>query len=553
MRVETGMDAAIAALQAGNLPLAEQLCSQARQKNPFDSSVADVLAMVQLKKGDCKAALATIKNALSIDGSSTLYHTHHGIILRALGRFEDARKAYEEALALDPEAPDTLFNLALLCQDTGDLRESLTLCLRVTRLDPSNAAAFNNLGTTHQHLGQFEEAATAYRTAIALNPGHIGAYCNLATALAEGDQIKDSLIVCEEALEKWPGHSEILNAQSNAHVKAQNWDAALAASEASISNAPEFAQAHYGKSLILLTQARLEQAWPEFEWRIRRPNFWPQRHYGFPIWDGGSLAKKTLLVHWEQGFGDIIQFCRYLPLLKSLDAPPAKLLFDCPDKLIPLFTDWECLDAIADFGDTPPEVDYFIPLMSLPGRLGTTLETIPAATPYLVNPLSDHYEVPALERTTLKVGIVWASDHGASYRRKVCPIAEIANLFDMKHIAFYGLQFGEDARELDAYTASENVHSLANDLGGFDHTAAIIEQMDVVLSIDTYIVHLAGAMNIPAWIMLPYTPDWRWFLDRSDTPWYPGSRLFRQQAPGDWASVIDTIRPELEILIAQNR
>ena len=191
--------------------------------------------------------------------------------------------------------------------------------------------------------------------------------------------------------------------------------------------------------------------------------------------------------------------------------------------------------------------------MSLPGRLGTRLETIPAATPYLVNPLSDYFEVPPLAGTALKVGIVWASDHGASYRRKVCPIAEIANLFDMEHIAFYGLQFGEDARELDAYTARENVHSLANVLGGFDHTAAIIEQMDVVLSIDTYIVHLAGAMNISAWIMLPYAPDWRWFLDRSDTPWYPGARLFRQQVPGDWASVIDTIRPKLEVLIAQNR
>ena len=123
----------------------------------------------------------------------------------------------------------------------------------------------------------------------------------------------------------------------------------------------------------------------------------------------------------------------------------------------------------------------------------------------------------------------------------------------MRDIAFYGLQFGEDAQELDAYTANENVSNLANELGGFDHTAAIIEQMDVILSIDTYIVHLAGAMNIPAWIMLPYTPDWRWFLDRSDTPWYPSSRLFRQEAPGDWASVIDTIRPELEVLIVQNK
>ena len=533
--------------------MAEQLCSQARQKNPFDATVVDILAMVQLKKGDRETALSTIKNALSMDGSNTLFHTHHGIILKSLGRLVDARQAYQEALAQDPEAPDTLFNLALLCHEMGDLEESLTLGQRVAELDTSNAAAFNNLGTTHQDLGQFEEAAIAYRAAIALNPGHIGAYGNLAAVLAESDQIDGALAVCEEALEKWPGHPEILNVQSNAHVKAQNWHAALLASEESISNDPEFAQAHYGKSLILLTQAKLEQGWPEFEWRVRRPNFWPQRHYAPPLWDGGSLVGKTLLVHWEQGFGDILQFSRYLPLIRNLDAPPAKLVFDCPAKLISLFADWTCLDAIGDFGDAPPGVDYFIPLMSLPNRLGTTLETIPAATPYLANPLADYFKVPPLAQTGLKVGIVWASDHGTSYRRKVCPIVEIASLFDMEDIAFYGLQFGDDAQELDAYIARENVHNLANDLGGFDHTAAIIEQMDVILSIDTYIVHLAGAMNIPAWIMLAFAPDWRWFLDRSDTPWYPGSRLFRQQGPGDWASVIDAIRPALEVLIARNK
>lgn len=547
------METAMAALQAGNLPLAEQLCSKARQKNPFDATVVDVLAMVQLKKGDAKTALTTIKNALSMDSSNTLFHNHHGIILKSLGRLEDARQAYQEALAQDPQEPDTLFNLALLCHETGNLRESLTLGRRVTEIDPSNAAAFNNLGTTHQDLGQFEEASVAYRTAIALNPGHIGAYCNLAAVLAECDQIDGALTVCVEALEKWPGHPEILNAQSNAHIKAQNWHAALLASEESISNSPEFSQAHYGKSLILLTQAKLEQGWPEFEWRVRRPNFWPKRHYESPLWDGRSLAGKTLLVHWEQGFGDILQFSRYLPLIKNIDAPPAKLVFDCPAKLIPFFADWSCLDSMGDFGDSPPEVDYFIPLMSLPSRLGTTLKTIPADMPYLANPLADCIKVPTLEHTSFKVGIVWASDHGASYRRKVCPIAEIASLFEMKDIAFYGLQFGEEAQDLDAYTARGNVLNLANDLGGFDHTAAIIEQMDLILSIDTYIVHLAGAMNIPTWVMLAFSPDWRWFLDRCDTPWYPSSRLFRQQSPGDWTSVIDTIRPKLEVLIAQKR
>ena len=274
-------------------------------------------------------------------------------------------------------SPDTLFNLALLCQDTGDLRESLTLCLRVTKLDPSNAAAFNNLGTTHQHLGQFEEAATAYRTAIALNPGHIGAYCNLAAALAEGDQIKDSLTVCEEALEKWPGHSKFSTLRAMPMSKRRIGMLLWLHLRHQSTMPPNLLRP--GKSLILLTQAKLEQAWPEFEWRVRQLIFGLNVTMASPFGMADHWPKKLC---WFIGSKDLeisFSFAAYLPLIKSLDAPPARLFFDCPDKLIPLFTDWDCLDELADFGDTPPEVDYFIPLMSLPGELGTTLETIPAA------------------------------------------------------------------------------------------------------------------------------------------------------------------------------
>ena len=184
--------------------------------------------------------------------------------------------------------------------------------------------------------------------------------------------------------------------------------------------------------------------------------------------------------------------------------------------------------------------------MSIPVQLGTTLDTIPASTPYISNPLTEFFEVPKKTDNSLKVGIVWSSDHSTSYRRKVCPLSEIANLFDIEDVSFYGLQFGGESRDLEIYTSRSNVHNLANKLGSFDHTAAIVKQMDLILSIDTYIVHLAGAMNIPVWIMLAFTPDWRWFLDCNDSPWYPSARLFRQKSAGDWSSVINLIRPELE-------
>mgnify|MGYP001179866480 CR=1 FL=1 len=549
----TGIEAAIAALHAGNLQLAEKLCSQAQQRNPFDAAVVDIMAMIHLKKGDGKTALSLIKNAISMDGLQPLFHNHHGIILKSLGFLKDSYQAYQRALTQDPEAPDVLFNLAILCREMGDLEESLTLGRRATELDPSNAAAFNNFGTANQDLGRFEEAADAYRTAIKLDPGHVGAYCNLAAVLAESDQIHEALTVCHEALEKWPEHAEILNAESNAHIKVHDWNAALIAAEKSISSNPEFAQAHYSKSIILLTQARLEEGWPEFEWRVRRTNFWPQRDYDKPLWNGGSLAGKKLLVHWEQGFGDILQFSRYLTLIRGLDPPPTTLLFDCPAKLIPFFSDWDCIDTIGDFGDAPPEFDVFTPLMSLPHLLGTTLETIPADTPYLTNSLTEYVKVPVLRRDNLKVGIVWASDHGNSYRRKLCPVKEIASLFDIEDITFYNLQFGDEAKKIEAYTSRANVQNMANELGDFDHTAAIIKQMDMILSIDTYIVHLAGAMNIPVWVMLAFAPDWRWFLDRSDSPWYPCAKLFRQKHPGDWTSVLDAIRKELKFLMVNKK
>ena len=548
MQTGTGIDAAISALQAGDLVLAENLCAQARQANPFDASVVDVLAMIQLQKGDARTALATINNAISIEANQALFYSHLGIIRKALGQLEESRQAYEKALELEPNAPDILYNLAILKREMGDLEDSLTLSLKAANLGTEDSAVFNNLGAVYQDLGRFEEAAEAYRQALKLNPGHMGATGNLAAVLAEGDQVNEALEICAGALAQWRDHPEILNAQSNAFMKAQRWVDAVGAADTAIENAPEFAQAHYGKSLALLTQGNFEEGLPEFEWRVRRSNFWPQRQYGQPLWTGEPLAGKTLLVHWEQGFGDILQFARYIPLIKDLESPPATIIFDCPTKLVELFKDTPGVDVIGDFGDSPPTFDAYVPLMSLPHRFGTNLETIPADTPYISNTLTDYFTVPDLPDTCLKVGIVWASDHGTSYRRKVCPLDEIAPLFELNTIAFYGLQFGADARELEAHTSRKNVVNLADDLGDFAHTAAVAQQMDLILSIDTYIVHLAGAMNIPVWIILPYTPDWRWFLDRADSPWYPSARLFRQQAPGDWPSVINAIHPDLDAL-----
>ena len=546
MPTRSEIEAAISAFQAGNLHLAEQLCRSHLKINPLDPEALDVLGLVLNRKGDSEGALNNIRNAISLDSNQAHFHSHLGILLKQKGELDGAKDAYLAAISIEPKSPEATFNLALLCRQMGDLEEGLELSKKAVNLDPGNDAAHNNLGTAYHELGLIEKAIGSFRQAIVLKPNHIGACSNLAAVLAEADRIEQALEVCKNALSKWPESTELHNVCSNAHARARNWEEALIAAEEAIGCNFNFAQAHYSKGLILLGLGILNDGFKEFEWRTKRSNYWPQRRYKKPLWQGEPLTGKTLFVHWEQGFGDIIQFSRYLPLIRhNLLEPPDRLIFDCPYKLQALFADMCEVDEIGDFGDTPPYFDFYVPLMSLPMRLDTRMETIPAKIPYLTNLLDDHFKVSGDDDGRLQIGFVWASDHGTSYRRKICPLKCLSKLFDIKHTAFYGMQFGKDAKDLDTYIDRKNVKNLGLHLGDFAHTAAIIDQMDLIISIDTYIVHLAGAMGKPVWVMLPYAADWRWFLDRPDSPWYPSARLFRQPSPGDWPRLVTEVKTAL--------
>lgn len=547
-KIDPDISVAIDYFRQGQLPQAEALCNQVLAVNPLDADAMDLLGVLAYQTGNLSTSYDLITNAIAIDGGVADFHSHLGITLKALNRLEDAQQAYETAAALEPRSVEPVFNLAILLRQKGELSAALELCQKAVKLDSRNPRAYNNLGVTYQELGQFEEASKAYKRAIRLDPDHAGAHGNLATSLAESDQIEEALAICHKAEKKWPRNPNIRNALTNAFTRLNRLEDALKTTEQTLAIDPDHAQAHYARAMILLAMGNYEEGWPEYEWRTRRNGFWPKRRYTQPTWRGEPLADKTILAHWEQGFGDIIQFSRFFDrlttLIKSEDRHRnAKVLFDCPAKLIGLLDGAFEFDRIGDFGDQPPSFDFYSPLISLGQFLDVTGDNIPAKIPYIENSLDEYLKIPPA--AGLKIGLAWASDHGDSYRRKVCDVADLARLFPIANCHFYGLQFGAEGEELKPFEQDGKVFNLGNQLGDFAHTAAIIGQMDLIIAIDTYIVHLAGAMDVPTWVMLPYSPDWRWRLDRTDSPWYPSLRLFRQPAPGDWNSVIDQISQAL--------
>ena len=518
------------------------MCREALRENPFDAPVIDILGVAARGQGDNLKAVEHFRNAISLEPKMGLYRCHLALALKSLGRRDEARAAFEAGIAEDPSSFETAYNFSQFLGEVGETERAIDLARRAISLDPKSPQACNNLGVLLQSVGRLEDAAGEYRQAIRFDPEHVNAHTNLANALAESDRIQDSLNLLDTALRKWPKNVDLLNARSNALLRRNDLDRALVAADAALAVDPTYAQAHYAKGMILLAQGRFEEGFPEYEWRVQRAGFTPKRLYRQPRWNGEPMAGKTLLVHWEQGFGDVIQFARYLPMLRIyLDTHPdhagALIVFDCPKKLIALMRPLGGFDQIGDYGDTPPPFDAFIPLMSLALILGIQERTIPRETPYLTAGAAEDVSLDDVLPGVLKVGLTWASDHGESYRRKVMEMRDLAPLFKSKSCRFYGLQFGVEGRKLAPYLGPD-VIDLGGRLGDFAHTAGIVAKLDMIVSIDTYIVHLAGAIGKPAWVMLPFSADWRWGLNRSDCPWYPQARLFRQPKPGDWKSVV---------------
>ena len=424
------------------------------------------------------------------------------------GELEEAVKIYGQALLLNPKLSEIYINMGVALRALGKLESSVACYRRSLVLRPDDATAYINLGNVLRQLGRLEVATAAHRHAVKLAPDTAEAHYNLGLVLRDTGQSEEAIGCFDKTLELAPEHPDC------------RWD----------------------RSLSLLQKGDLKGGFEEYEWRWKLGQN-PPREFSQPLWDGSDLKGKTILLHHEQGFGDMIHFARYIPMVK---ARGGTIVVEVPAALSRLFSTIDGVGQVVNAGSELPKFDVYAPMMSLARIFGTTSETIPAIVPYLKAPDAHAAQLPATLSPHRKIGIAWAGrpTHVNDANRS-CSFNHFIELMGIPQTTLYSLQNGPAADDIAEAGCEALIMNLGNKLRDFADTAAVIAQLDMVISVDTAIAHLAGALGKPVWVVLPYPGDWRWLLDRDDSPWYPTARLFRQNRPGSWTPVFDRLRRAL--------
>lgn len=479
------------------------------------ASVAEALALgLELhQRGELARAAEVYRRILAKQPQHVVATHRLGLVTLQAGRAAEAIGLLERSVAADPAVVEHLANLAVAYRIVGRPADALNVFDRALALHADNPGAYYNRALALVDLGRPQEAVESYRRSLALNPHNAAALSNL------GDLLRH-LGPLDEAL-------ELL-------------DRALAID-------PNYVKARYNRSLVLLSLGRLREGFAEYEWRLRAAEFQP-RSFEQPRWDGSPLDGRTLLVYCEQGYGDAFQFARYLPLVAG---QTGRVVFELPAPMQPLFVEAGFENVVTADGPRAP-FDVQAALLSLPYLLGTTLETIPARVPYLQVDACrvDAWRARLARYSGYKLGIVWHGrpTHPADRYRSI-PLAALAPLAEVPGVRLFSLQKGAGTEQIPALQAELNIVDLGSQIasaaGDFRDTAAILANLDLVVSCDTACVHLAGGLGVPVWVALPYSAEWRWLAGRDDSPWYPTARLFRQTSFGDWTGVARTMADEL--------
>ncbi len=508
---------------------------------PDNAKAHNNLGVILMGQSNVEDASRHYKQALAISADYANAHYNYANLLKAQGELVRAIAHYRRALANGPDDAEVHNNLALALAADDQSSEAIVHYRRALTIRPDYAAAYSNLGSVLEAQSRVDEAIRSYTTALALDPYRADAHYNLAHAFDGRDRLVEAQAHYELALALDPAHAE---AHNNFGVLSQHlgrFDEALARYRRAQALKPDYADAHWNEALSCLLQGDFETGWRKYEWRWRRKET-PPRAFAAPLWDGSVLAGKTILLHTEQGDGDTLQFIRYAPLVRALGGTA---LLDCPKSLHRLFSDVAGVDHFVSDPSALPRIDVHAPLLSLPMLLGTRLETIPAAVPYL-QPRPDLAGVWRERLSQLggrRVGLVWRGNPAHSNdRRRSLAAAALAPLMQVAGVSAVSLQIDARPEEL---TALGELYDAGQALSDWADTAALISTLDLVVTVDTAVAHLAGALGKPVWVLLAFAPDWRWMLDRVDSPWYPTMRLFRQPSPGDWACVVAEVAAAL--------
>ncbi|HHZ92226.1 TPA: tetratricopeptide repeat protein [Candidatus Poribacteria bacterium] len=512
-------------------------------------------------QGKLEEAIDAYQQAIHIQPDDAEAYSNLGNALQEQGRLEESIQAYQQAIHLQPNHAEAYSNLGIVLKEQGRLEESIQAYHQAIHIQPNHLKAYYNLGNALREQERLEESIQAYHQAIHIQPNHPEAYSNLGVALQEQGKLEESIQTYHQAIHIQPNHPE---AYSNLGVALQEQgrlEESIQAYHQAIHLQPNHAEAYSNLGIILLLKGNLLQGWKEYEWRWKCADF-NSENRNFPqlSWNGTDLNDKSILIWAEQGIGDEIMFTSILPTLSQMTE---RIIIECNIRLVPLFQ--RSFPQIQSFSrQNPPnlqllnpDIDYQIPMGSLGQWLRTDEDSFEESKqPYLTAcanrsaKIRKRYQI--LADGKLLVGISWKST-GINQRRallKSTILEDWTSILSQQECYFINLQYGDVKEELEQFHLQtdlmiyqdEEIDSLQN----LDDFAAQVSALDLVISIDNMTVHMAGALGKKVWTLLPYIPDWRWMLDREDTPWYPSMRLFRQSETGDWSRVFAQVRSELE-------
>jgi Flp pilus assembly protein TadD len=490
--------------------------------------------------GDEAAASAAFRRAVEIAPDYAAGHTNLGHSLRARGEIEEALTAFRRAASLDPDNAELQSHLGSAYGALRRFDDAAAHFRRATELRPHFPAAYANLGMALTELNRWDEAVAAYERAAALDPDDASIRVNLAFARDDPVGIAEAEAQCRRLIAARVNLPEAYNALGLILQKQNRLDEALECYRRATALRLEFLPAVINESLVLLLMGRYDEAWPKYEWRRRLPML-HRNQRAQPQWQGEDIAEKTILLHSEQGFGDTIQFLRYVPLVAER---ARHVVLEIPRPLVRMAASLPVANiTIVPNNRPPPAADVHVPMLNLPRIFGTRVASIPGRVPYLMprRPLVERWAQRLGADRRFKVGLAWAGnpEHKGNRSRSLT-LGRLAPLLALGDIGWYGIQVGRPAEEIKRLPQGTLI-DLSPQLTDFAETAGAILNLDLVIAVDTAVVHLAGALDRPTWIMIAYSPDWRWLLDRNDSPWYPSVRLYRQPAPGDWDSVITRV------------
>ncbi len=552
------LDQGLAAHRAGDLARAGAIYTQVLQLEPHDAATRGnayhLLALIAHRRGDNEHALVLLERALEeAPHEANFYHTC-GVVLRAQGRDDDAVGYYARALEIDPDRALSHSALGNVLKAKGRFDDAEAHHRRAVEIEPGYAEGWSNLALTYKDWGRGDQAIRCFRKAVALANDHPELHYNLGNALLATDEVAGAVSSLRSALALDPGH---VRARANLGIALKE-DGHLTEAVASLRDAlvldPNSADIHWNLGLALLLGGDFEQGWREYEWRRTIPEI-GVRQFDRPSWDGSAFPGKTLLIHAEQGLGDSLQFIRYAALAKERGGV---VMFESPPPLARILKGCSSIDRIIPRGEPIGDFDIQIPLLSLPMIFATAPATVPAEIPYLTpDPelVADWGERLGRDGD-FRIGICWQGNpsYKADARRSV-PLAHFAALGKVEGVSLYSLQKEFGTKQLAQFSAEHGIIDLGPELdedhGAFMDSLAVIKHLDLVITSDTAMPHLAGAAGCEVWMALPRVPDWRWGMAGETTPWYPTMRLFRQHRAGDWDGVFDRISDALKNVLRQ--